>query len=437
MRSGLTWAFLFLGLVPASQAADDFERDPIRYSDSTPENDISRLQARLDSGKVTLRHDARGYLESVLTELHIPISSQTLVFSKTSLQRQRISPRSPRALYFSDTMYIGFCQSGEVLEISAVDPKLGTIFYTLDQKESKSPKFIRQTDSCLLCHASSQTHGVPGHTLRSVFPDTKGHPILTAGTTRVDQSTPIEKRWGGWYVTGTHGKQAHLGNLIISSPTVRFPVENPDGHNVINLRKKFNSSAYLSPHSDLVALMVLEHQTEAHNYLTRANFEARQALHYEASLNKELKLPATQHWDSARSRMKSASEDLVRYFLFCDEAKPDGKLQGTSVFATEFTRRGIHDRKGRSLRQFDLQKRLFRYPLSYLIYSPSFDALPDVMRDQVLRRLHQVLSGTDKSKDFEHISPTERQAICEILLDTKTNLPEYWRKAANHAARGH
>ena len=363
----------------------------------------------------------------MLRELQVPVSSQMLVYSKTSLQRNRITPRTPRALYFSDDAYVGYCNSGDVLEFSAIDPQLGTVFYTLEQDADKKPRFTRQTDRCTLCHASSQTQGVVGHVVRSVFSDASGYPILSAGTYRVDHTTALEKRWGGWYVTGTHGKQSHLGNLIVRTRNVEEPVDNKAGHNVADLGDRFERSSYLSGHSDIVALMVMEHQTEAQNYLTRANFDTRQALHAEQALNKEMKLPPTHRWKSTESRIHSVGDDLLKYLLFSEEAPLTAKVRGTSTFATDFSKRGPRDKAGRSLRDFDLEKRLFRYPCSYLIYSKSFDALPAPVRDYVLERLRKVLTGADKGKEFDHLCADDRKAIREILVATKPNLPASWR----------
>ena len=438
MGRTIRWALvLVLGTMSPGRAADDFEREPIRYSASTPDNVVSRLQKRLEGGKSKLTHEGKsGYLRSVLRELGVPVSSQMLVYSKTSLQRNRISPRTPRALYFSDEAYVGYCSGGDVLEFSAVDPKLGAVFYTLEQDADKKPRLERQTDRCTLCHASSQTQGVVGHVVRSVFSDASGYPILSAGTYRVDQTTALEKRWGGWYVTGTHGEQSHLGNLIVRTRHVEQPVDNKAGHNVTDLGGRFDRSAYLSGHSDIVALLVMEHQTEAQNYLTRANFDTRQALHAEQALNKEMSLPATNRWKSTESRIRSVGDDLLKYLLFCEEAPLSGKVRGTSSFAADFAKRGPRDGKGRSLRDFDLERRLFRYPCSYLIYSPSFDALPAPVRDYVLERLRKVLTGEDKGKEFAHLSAADREAIREILTATKPNLPASWR-AKERASSGH
>lgn len=422
---------LFTVLLAAFSSArgSDFEREPILYSAATPDNVISRLQQRLNEGKESLAFDPdKGYLPAVLKALKVPISSQTLVFSKTSLQRHRIGPRMPRALFFNDDVYVGHCQKGDVVEISAVDSKLGTVFYTLDQESSAKPTFTRQTDNCLQCHASSQTRGVPGHLVRSVFPDVHGMPILSAGTYRVDQTTPLERRWGGWYVTGQHGNQTHLGNFIVRGREVARPVDNASGMNLADLGERFPRSNYLSPHSDIVALMVLEHQAEAHNLLTRANFEGRAALHMEETLNREMKAAPGYQWDSTRVRIRSVADALVDYFLFREEAPLTDKIQGSSDFSREFARQGPRDRKGRSLRDLDLTRRLFRYPMSYLIYSPSFDALPDRVREQVWERLDAILSGKDNRKEYAHLSAEDRQAIREILADTRTGTPASWKK---------
>jgi hypothetical protein len=427
-RAGVVLALLLSGFVTSAARADEFDKEPINYGTATPRNVVSRLQERLDAGKVKLAYDEDvGYLRSVLRELRVPVSSQMLVFSKTSLQRERIAPYSPRALYFNDDVFVGYCQNGQVMEVSAADPRLGAVFYTLDQDGDRKPRFRRQTDNCLLCHGSTHTHGVPGHVVRSVFPDARGLPILSAGTTRVDHTTPLEKRWGGWYVTGTHGKQKHLGNLVIPGREVDDAVENTTGLNRTDLKGRFNPAAYLSPHSDIVALMVFEHQADALNLITRANFLTRQALHYEATLNREMKLPPTNRWDSTTVRIKSAGDPLVKYLLFSDEAKLTAPVRGTTSFAEEFSKRGPRDGKGRSLRDLDLERRLFKYPCSYLIYSESFDALPGPVRDYVLRQVWDVLTGKDTSKDFAHLSAADRTAIREILVATKPNLPPYWR----------
>jgi len=419
---------LFALLISAARGEDEYEREPISYSKTAPRNRVSRLLDEISTGKKELAHeDHFGYLKPLLKELGIKPSTQTLVFSKTSLQRQKICPQTPRSLFFGDDIYVGFCQQGDVLEISAVDPQLGAVFYTIDQEKSNPPKIVRQTDNCLICHGSSQTKGIPGHLIRSVFADALGLPILSGGTYRIDHTSPIEQRWGGWYVTGKHGGQKHLGNLVIQGREVPREIDNAAGQNVTSLEKHIDVRDYVTPHSDIAALMVLEHQAEAHNLITRANISTRQALAYEAALNKDLKNPPTYRWPSTTSRIKSVTEPLVEYFLFCEEAPLTAKFEGTSGFAAEFSGQGPRDKQGRSLRELDLQRRMFKYPCSYLVYSESFQALPEETKGAILKRLFEVLSGQDKIEKFAHLSAADRQATLEILRDTLPGLPEYWK----------
>jgi hypothetical protein len=279
----------------------------------------------------------------------------------------------------------------------------------------------------MICHGSSQNQGLPGHLVRSLYVDRCGSPVLSMGSHRTDHTSPVEQRWGGWYVTGKSGKQTHLGNLIVSGNLQPEQIENKEGVNVTDLGKRFRTANYLSPHSDIVALMVLEHQAEMHNRITRANLLTRIALHDEAELNKALGRPANTRSESTLSRIRSAGEPVVRYMLFCEEAKLTDKIEGTSSFAREFVQKGTRDPLGRSLRDLDLRQRLFRYPCSYLIYGAAFDALPGAVKDHVLRRLWEVLSGKDQNKDFAHLSAADRKAILEMLRKTKKNLPDYWR----------
>jgi hypothetical protein len=408
-----------LGVSPLAAQIDGIERAPIHYTTAAADTTVTALQERINAGQVKLNwSEDHGYLPAVLRELKVPLSSQVLVFSKTSFQRERIGPKTPRAIYFNDEVYVGFCWRGDVLELAAVDSSLGTVFYTLDQEPDPKPRFRRQHDNCLACHASSATGGVPGHLVRSVFPDRAGHPILSAGTFRIDQSSPFSQRWGGWYVTGTHGKQTHLGNWIVENTKNPQAEGNAAGQNVTDLKPRFTVANYLTPHSDLVALLVLEHQIEAHNRLARAAIHTRQALHYQEMLNRDLGEPAGKKWESVTRRIESVGEQLVKYLLFCDEMKLTEPVAGTSDFAREFAERGPFDQQGRSLRQFDLKTRLFKYPCSYLVYSRAFADLPAEVKDYVFRRLHEVLSGQDTSAAFGHLSAADRKAVAEILRET-------------------
>lgn len=418
-----------LALVAAGPARGaDIDQPPVRYSTAPADNAVSRLQARLDAGRSPLAFEKHfGYLRSLLRALNVPESSQLLVFSKTSFQRQRIGPKAPRSLYFNDDVYVGFCQNGDVLEVTAVDPQLGEVFYTLDQDQEERPRFTRQTDNCLICHGSSLNEGLPGHLVRSLYVDYDGLPILSAGSHRIDHTSPLADRWGGWYVTGTSGKQEHMGNLIVRDKHASGRIENRAGVNVTDLRDRIDPSHFLTPHSDIVALMVMEHQTGAQNLIARANFLTRFALRDEAEINKALGRPADYRSESTLSRIKNAGEPLVKYLLFSGEAQLTDPVKGTSGFAEEFRKRGPRDGKGRSLRDFDLRHRLFAYPCSYVVYSAAFDGLPGPVKDYVYRRLWEVLSGKDSSPEFAHLSAGDRRAVVAILRATKPDLPAYWK----------
>ncbi len=424
------WALLFASLLAPRTARADlpYDQEPIDYLKAPVHDPIARLQEKLDSGEAELKYDdERGYLPAVLEQLGISTSSQTLVFSKTSFQRQFISPRTPRALYFNDDTYIGYVQRGEVVEVSTVDPLQGAVFYSLAQKQVEKPAFQRHTHDCLQCHSSSKTEDVPGHLVRSVYPDAGGQPVFSAGTFVTTHASPLRDRWGGWYVTGTHGQQTHMGNIIVTDRQRPENLDRAAGANRTSLEGIVDVSPYLAPHSDIVALLVLEHQAKMHNLITAANYHARLALHYEEGLNKALDRPADSLSDSTLRRIQSPAEKLVKYLLFCEEAPLAEPVEGSSKYAEEFAARGPRDRHGRSLREFDLQRRLFKHPCSYEIYSAAFDGMPPIVKQYVYDRLRQVLSGEDQSSDFAHLSPEDRRAILEILLETKQGLPADWR----------
>ena len=429
LHLGLTWLLLATSLfTTAAWGQAEFEREPIRYTEAAVHDAVAKLQERIDAGKVELEYDERqGYLKSLLAALDVSVSSQMLVFSKTSFQQRIITPRSPRALYFNDEVYIGFVPRGEVLEISAVDPEQGAIFYTLAQDEVERPKFVRDRGNCISCHASSRTHNVPGHVVRSVYTSATGLPNFGAGTFQTTHASPLKERWGGWYVTGTHGRQRHMGNVVARDREQPEALDVEAGANRSDLEELVRTDRYLSGHSDIVALMVLEHQTEMHNLLTQANYTTRTACYQAASMNKILERPAGYLSESAERRIERAAEELVEYMLFVDEIELNDPIEGTSAFTEEFSAMGPRDRHGRSLRQFDLESRLFKYPCSYLIYSDAFDSMPTKVKRIVYRKLWDVLTEKETGDVYARLSSGDRQAILEILRDTKEDLPGYWR----------
>lgn len=406
-----------INVASLAQAGVNYEEAPISYSSTPPENRISRLQQRLATGDVVLKYEEpTGYLRSLLDALAIPVSSQVLNFGKTSLQKDHIGPQTPRAIYFNEEVHLGYVQHG-LVEIAVTDPKLGMAFYTLQQQADTPPQFQQRTNNCLTCHSSGRTRNVPGLLVRSVLPDSEGQPIIAAGSFTSTHASPLAQRWGGWYVTGTHGAQTHLGNLMLAEKKKPKTVENVAGQNVRSLADRFDTAAYLTPHSDIVALMVLEHQADTLNVLTVAGFEVRQALHQHAAA------PEPRQRDEQIAR---AADSVVTAFLFAKEANLGDPVQGTSDFTIEFARAGRRDSQGRSLRDFDLATRLFRYPCSYLIDSPAFQELPVELRTAVYQRLKIVLQVESPPEDFSHLNKSTRIAIAEILQATLPELASVW-----------
>lgn len=413
----------------------------VEAADTVPLDDpIARLQARIDLGEVVLASDtAFGYLPALLEELQIPVSSQGLVFSRTSLQTDKITPWSPRAIYFNDDVYIGYVQGSHFLEIASIDPVRGATFYTLSQEPSEKPSFELETTACLMCHNSRTiTEGVPGLMVLSTLADRHGYPITGVHEGPTYDRTPHEERWGGWYVTGQHGTERHAGNVyaeqlaheVADKRRFRSGFTFSENGNVETLEKWFDPEAYLTGHSDIVALMVLAHQTKVHNLITVVHEQAKAALSQEEMLRSAGRaegVPEGEYLPATRAMMVGEVERLVRGLLFSREAPMSSPIRGTSGYAEEFSARGPRDSRGRSLRELDLERRLFRYPLSFLIYTEAFDALPDLAKRMVYERLWAILKGGDQGEDYQHLSPEDRQAILEILVETRPDFSQLTR----------
>ncbi len=407
-----------------AQTTKDFELKPIDYHNTATTNPVSRLQHRIDSGQTGLKwDDRRGYLVDLLKSLDVPVSSQVLVFSRTSAQIHRISPRRPRAIYFNDDTYIGWVQQSDILEIIAMDPDLGGVFYTLPQSRTDKPQFRRDRGQCLLCHANRRTNEVPGPVVRSLFTSPSGQPHFGTHTFVTDHTSPFSRRWGGYYVTGTHGSMRHMGNTFVGLDESPRDFDFEAGANLTRLDGLFNTAAYLSPHSDLVALMVLEHQSRMHNLITRAHFEAKTVAYYDRLYNRALDRPAGYQSDVSKRRIARVADELLRYLLFVDEFPLQSPVAGTSTFTVEFSRRGRANRSGRSLRSLDLKTRLFRYPCSFLVESASFERLPGPVRERVVARLSAILHGRETGDEFSRLTQANRREILDILNQSR---PRWW-----------
>ncbi len=393
---------------------DFFELAPIHYSETASEDALAVLSRELAEGRWTVPPlSGKDFLRLILEKLDVPVESQVLVFSKTSLQNSLISQGNPRAIYFSMNTYVAWVPGGKV-EVIIEDEKLGPVFYTIEPPVAdRLPKIVRATDSCLQCHATSRTEGVPGMFVRSVVPDHNSHPILSAGTSLVTDATPIKERWGGWYVTGV-SSDPHLGNRWVPSNEAnggKFPAKMS---NLRQLGSLIDTSKYLQETSDIVALMVLEHQCSMHNLLTKAKLNYRRAIYFQESYretDEDLTSPEGMPWKTA----DRAGMEIVNSLLFTDEVTFGGDgIQGGEFFSKVFLERGVETSKGRSLRVLRLYERMFKYRCSYMIYSKSFHSLPPLVKERTFYHLKLALED-----DFEnHLGRREKEGIRQILAET-------------------
>ena len=396
----------------------------IEYGTRIRTDRVAQLNARLRTGEATLSFDARrGFLPTVLDALDVPVESQTLVFSKTSLQSDFIGPDNPRALYFNDDVAVAWIRGAPAIELAALDPQQGVMFYALSQR--RRARGFQRPRSCLECHVSDETLGVPGLAVGSAVIDPEGVPYVSIP---VDQRTPISSRWGGWYVTGSTGLGPHVGNTVATDPDQPMLLEDEANFNLPTVEGRFDTSGYLTPYSDIAALMVLEHQTHMTNLLVRTGWEFRVAAHEHRATRGLFRRPGAslRMTVDEDDTLREAVRALVDYMVFVDESPLTDRMLGTAGFEAAFEARGPFDRRGRTLREIDLDLRLFRYPCSYMVYTAACDALPADAKDAVYRRLWQVLSGADRDSRYEHLTRDDRRAIVEILRDTKPDLPGYF-----------
>ena len=405
-------------VIPVSFGDAFYERSPVDYENGKESNEIVRLQKKLDNG-LKLEHDSQyGYLKSVLAALDIPVSSQVLVFSKTSFHRKIISPYNPRAMYFNKNTYLGWIDGAKVLEIGVADKNLGAVFYTFSQSKSKKLQFKRD-DSCLSCHASGRTQNEPGFFIRSVFPDKTGEPIARAGEDRVDHTTPLELRWGGYFVTAEKFKNPHRGNGYTEQDS-NYDIESKEARTFDDLSSFFDPDKFLAKTSDVQALMAMEHQVKMHNLFTTTKFRSMHALHNEKVINEAL--GETGRRDLTKRILNNAANEILDYMLFENELSIKGvEIVGTSVFRNDFAKVSPKASSGNSLSELTFKNSMAKYPCSWLIYSDSFTGIPAELKEIVLTSLIDILVGEVIPDKFIHLRKS-REDIHKILMETH---PEY------------
>lgn len=388
MRSFAATLFV-LGGVWASNlpttAARWADADEPATTSSMRDDPVATLNAGLQAGQAALKLGGReGYLLSVLDRLNVPLESQVVTFSQASLHGSVISDMYPRAIYFNEDVAVAWAPGAPTIEVVAHSPRRGLVFYSLDQSADTTPLF-KEESRCLTCHKSARTLDVPGLMVLST-PIGSSTPVVT------DHRSPLRERWGSWYVTGLSRRWKHEGNRI--------------GQGWLeSLHDQFELEGYPTLHSDIVALMVLEHQTRLTNLITRAR-----TLHASRGMTSET---------------LAAIDELADYMLFVDEAPLPERIIGTSGYTQWFSARGPKDEKGRSLYQLDLKHRLFAYPLSYMIYSAVFDSLPGEVKTSVYARVNALLEAPPRGERYPHLTATSRKAVLEMLEATKPDFAVY------------
>lgn len=388
----------------------DFELAPHRYFERTPTDRFTKLKADLEAGRITLdRSGEKAFLVDLLKLLDVPVSSQMLVFSTTSLQLRFISPSNPRALYFNEDVYLGYIPGGRI-EIVSVDPELGAIFYIFDIPRGAAPIAVERSTRCMNCHAGEDTGFVPGLVVKSVIPGPTGGSLNSFRRGLTGHEIPLSDRFGGWHLTGNEGFTNHWGNLIgdMSSGTL-VKKRNAPG-------ERFDFARYPVATSDLLPQLLHEHQVGFVNRAAEANYRARTIRHLAKG-----ELSAEQ-----RAELDAQARILARYLLFADEAPlPPGGIEGDPAYRQDFLR-GRREVDGESLKDFDLKSRLFRFRCSYMIHSAAFEGLPAEIRDRTLALVRRALDDTAIEPEFGYLGLAEKRSIRRILKATLMPLPEGW-----------
>jgi len=391
-----------------------FKEAPHKYLEHVPQDRCTQMLKQLDSGEVKLdTTDDKAFLASILKALDIPVSSQLLVISATSLQSELINPRNPRALYFNEDTYLGYVPGGSI-EIISMDPEMGGVFYLFQRLRAGGPvPPVTRSERCFNCHAGNATRRVPGLIAESVLPMQNGASMETYRHDEQGHQIPLEKRFGGWHLTGGHHLKDHHANLMGITLTPSGPETRP-----VEPGEMWDFARHLRPTSDILPHLVHEHQLGFENRVFHAAYVMRQLL---AQGHGSLPM-------SAKTEFEALADGLARYILFAEEAKlPREGIQGDADFIREFQRNKKPVAGGASLKDFDMQTRIFKYRCSYMLYTPSWQKLPQALRDRVYYKMAEGLRDQNPSPVYAHLPPNERLAIRAILKETLPGLPTWWR----------
>ena len=397
------------GLETAQDSKLDYKAPPHSYWERPPQDAVTAALAKIQSGELKVDTSSdRAFVASLLGALKVPVSSQLLVYSATSMQSGIINPRNPRALYFNDEIYVGFVPGG-LVEIMGVDPELGGVFYIFDKPQpGQLPRTDRST-RCFNCHAGSATMRIPGLLAESVAPIISGASYENYRRDEQGHQIPLADRFGGWHVTSAKPFGETKANIFARS----------DGSGVKIVKVKpgemWDIEKHLLPSSDILPHLIHEHQIGFDNQVIHAAYLARE-------IGDKGRTPTL----ADDKRLNEKATALVRYILFTDEAKlPPSGIAGDEKYAADFLSNKKASGTGLSLKDLDLKTRMFKHRCSYMLYTPQWQKLPAMIKNRVYAGMKLALSGKDQN--YAYLSAQERLAIVSILRETLPDLPADWR----------
>jgi hypothetical protein len=394
-----------------AQEVRDFKAAPHSYWDHPPKDAATAFLAKVAAGEIKIDASSEhSFVRGILDALKVPVSSQLLVYSATSMQSERINPRNPRALYYNEDVYVGVVPGGRV-EMIGVDPEMGGVFYLFDPPRAGLPPRAERSTRCFNCHAGNATDRVPGFISESVAPIISG---ASYESYRRDDSgqghqIPLAIRFGGWHVTSAKSFGDTKANL--------FANNNGGGVKIVKIKpgEMWDIEKHLLPTSDILSHLVHEHQIGFDNRVFQASYLAR-----------EIAAKGGTPSAADQEKLNVKARDIVRYVLFADEAKlPPGGIEGDAQFAADFAKTRRASQAGLSLKDFDLRTRIFKHRCSYMIHTPQWSAMPPLIKDRVYAGMKTALSG--RHKDFAYLPAQERLAIVGILRETLDDLPADWK----------
>ena len=390
-------------------SAFDYKAPPHNYWEREPPDVFSALLKKLASGEVKLdTSDERSFARSVLAALDVPVSSQLLLYSATSMQSERINARNPRALYFNEDVYVGVVPGG-LVEVLSIDPEIGGVFHVFNPPQPGVMPTVDRPTKCFNCHATNATQRLPGLIAESVAPLPNGGSYESYRGKEQGHQIPLAVRFGGWHVTSA--------KPFGQTKEGAYAQTTPNGVRITRIKpgEMSDLGKYLLPTSDILAHLVHEHQLGFDNRVIQA-----------AYLGREMEAKGSARTFADDARLNDKARELVRYVLFADEAKlPAGGIVGDPQFAKDFARNKKAIASGASLKDFDLKTRMFKHRCSYMIYTPQWQKMPAIIKTKVYAGMKGALSG--KNRDYAYLPADERLGIVAILRETLPDLPADWR----------